>query len=199
MRQRKLKQWDSSLIHDVEHEKQDTDVTQKTGARIKEAAAMAKMVALVLHCFDVGFDFWMFFSTRGVREAEWKLVRMVLLLLLSFSSCGKTYYYSFVLHLIEWEKEAATTNEGLVWRRRTESIKERGEKGKVSDRRPMPRGGQVVMKLGDMILEISLSDFKSLCWNKQKIDSVFRRLKAAIQNLAFSFCLHRANYYFFKT
>lgn len=70
MRRRRLKQWDSSLIHNVEQEKQDVDVTQKQVPELKMEQRWQRTVALVLHCL-FAFDFgYFFFSTRQVQEAE---------------------------------------------------------------------------------------------------------------------------------
>lgn len=55
-----------------------------------------------------------------------KLVGMVLLLLLSFSSCGEDGLLRLCLtSLLEWRKRSSSNNEGLVLKKRSESSGER--------------------------------------------------------------------------
>lgn len=76
----------------------------KTGARRRSDGKNGCFgFALFWLCLHLIFD--SFFSTRQVQEAEWKLVRVVLLLLLSFSSCGKTHYYSVRSISVRMEKK----------------------------------------------------------------------------------------------
>lgn len=46
-----------------------------------------------------------------------------------------------------------------------------------------------------MILEISLSDFKPLCWNEPKIDCVSKGLKTAIQTRTNNHANHSFPFY----